>query len=89
VVIGVYDGETVNGGRVFDDVAAARTLRCTKCGTEVDACTVCRTGFLPEHVVRCRGEGAHDHAPCATTKRRNPLYERRPTPPPVSTKRRK
>jgi hypothetical protein len=45
-------------------------LRCTVCGEVVAVCSICRTGFRPDHVIRCHREAGHDHGPCATAKMR-------------------
>lgn len=73
------------GGSATEDfVLPAPIMRCTGCGSAVDTCTLCGTGFLKEHAIRCRRDDGHDHEACARA-RRTPTWP----PPPVTEVRRK
>lgn len=75
-----------------DELARARALKCTACGTEVDVCSLCRVGFLLEHVICCRRDDGHAHASCVTAKQRRAVDGARmfsSAPPPASVKRTK
>lgn len=77
------------GGPLTEDLALpAPIMRCTVCGSEVDRCSLCGTGFLKEHAIRCRREDGHDHDACATARPRRTSSWPPPTssgvPPPPS-----
>jgi len=59
-------GDNENEGFVLPELI----FRCTACGVVVDRCTLCGTGFLKHHVIRCRREEAHDHEDCAIARGR-------------------
>ena len=49
-------------------VLPAPILRCTVCGSVVDTCTLCGTGLLKEHALRCRRDDGHEHDACAIAR---------------------